>query len=66
MPEWILRLFKFIPIDPFSRMLSVQRVFMEHGHRMLRDSQLELAAAPGQDSMKDIMHILSKWPFRRS
>ncbi|KAI0713469.1 PAH-inducible cytochrome P450 monooxygenase PC-PAH 4 [Earliella scabrosa] len=58
-PELILRLFKYIPIDPFARMLNVQRVFMEHGHRMLCGSQTELTVAPGQDN-KDIMHILIK------
>lgn len=60
LPEPILKLFKYIPIHPFTRMLALGRIYESYGKRILREKRLDVDAEK-EVKNKDIMSILSKY-----
>ncbi|KAM5543132.1 hypothetical protein V8D89_003006 [Ganoderma adspersum] len=58
-PAPILKWFKYIPADPFRRMLNVNNLFREYGQRILREQGPDVDAERKANS-KDMMGILIK------
>ncbi|KAI0829924.1 PAH-inducible cytochrome P450 monooxygenase PC-PAH 4 [Trametes gibbosa] len=59
LPEPILKLFRYIPIYPFNRMLSLKRLYTTYGRQILREKRPQVDAEK-QINTKDIMSILIK------
>lgn len=57
-PVPVLKLFQYIPLDPFTRILSLRRLYLSVGKQILREKRPELDAEKRPNS-KDIMSILS-------
>ena len=58
-PVPILKLIKYIPVDPFTRLRNLDNLFKEYGRQIIREQ------GPGVDTekkvaSKDIMSILSE------
>ena len=59
-PAPILKWFKYIPGDPFRRMLNLNNLFREYGQRILREQGPDVDAE-GKTNSKDMMSLLSKF-----
>ncbi|KAI0633710.1 PAH-inducible cytochrome P450 monooxygenase PC-PAH 4 [Trametes polyzona] len=59
LPEWFLKLFQYIPMYPFTRMLNLRRLFDEYGKQILREKGPEVDMEK-QTRSKDVMSILVK------
>lgn len=57
-PVPVLKLFQYLPVDPFTRILSLRRLYISVGKQILREKRPELDAEKRPNS-KDIMSILS-------
>ena len=55
----ILKLVKYLPMDPFTRMRNVNNIFRKYGKQILREQGPEVDAERKANS-KDVMSILSK------
>ncbi len=58
-PIPVLRLFRFIPAEPFTRLRNVRSLFTEYGKQILREQRSELDVEKESKS-KDVMSILSE------
>ncbi|EIW62975.1 PAH-inducible cytochrome P450 monooxygenase PC-PAH 4 [Trametes versicolor FP-101664 SS1] len=58
-PVPVLKLFQYLPVDPFTRILSLRRLYISVGKQILREKRPELDAEKRPNS-KDIMSILIK------
>lgn len=59
-PVPVLKLFQYLPVDPFTRILSLRRLYISVGKQILREKRPELDAEKRPNS-KDIMSILSMY-----
>ncbi|KAI0829918.1 PAH-inducible cytochrome P450 monooxygenase PC-PAH 4 [Trametes gibbosa] len=59
LPESILKLFRYIPIHPFNRMLSLKRIYTTYARQILREKRPQVDAEKRIDT-EDIMSILIK------
>ena len=57
-PAPILKWFKYIPADPFRRLLNLNSLFREYGKRILREQGPDVDAE-GTANSKDVMSLLS-------
>ncbi|KAI0633729.1 PAH-inducible cytochrome P450 monooxygenase PC-PAH 4 [Trametes polyzona] len=58
-PDSILKLLQYLPVDPFKRLLSLRRLYAEYGQRILQEKLPEVNA-DDQTRSKDFMSILIK------
>ncbi|KAI0747630.1 cytochrome P450 [Daedaleopsis nitida] len=59
-PQCILKLFRFLPFEPFIRLRNMERLFADYGKRMLRDKQIQSGDAEKHGNEKDLMSLLIK------
>ncbi|KAI0633713.1 PAH-inducible cytochrome P450 monooxygenase PC-PAH 4 [Trametes polyzona] len=59
LPEPLLRMFQYLPVHPFPRMLNLRRLFSEYGKKILKDKNPEVDTER-QTNSKDILTILVK------
>ena len=58
-PVPILRLFRFVPAAPFTRLRYLRSVFTEYGTQILREQRAEIDVEKPSKS-KDVMSLLSE------
>ena len=56
----VLKLTKYLPMDPFTRMRNVSNLYREYGKQILREQGPDVDAERKANS-KDVMSILSKF-----
>ena len=62
-PECVLRLFRFIPVEPFVRLRKMERLFVKIGEAIIRENRDDsdaYAQADKLDARKDLMSLLSE------
>ncbi|RPD78489.1 cytochrome P450 [Lentinus tigrinus ALCF2SS1-7] len=58
-PETLIKLVQFIPVNPFTRMLNLKNLFTEYGKQILREQRSEVDVEKPSNS-RDVMSILIK------